>query len=50
MPEAIESFSAAAAREVAGGVPLVGWEAGASVEAALAAGCERLGSLTVWLK
>ena len=42
--------AAAAAREVAGGIPLVGWEAGASVEAALAAGCERLGSLTVWLK
>ncbi len=39
-----------AAREVAGGIPLVGWEAGASVEAAVAAGCERLGPLTVWLK
>ena len=32
---------AAAAREVAGGIPLVGWEAGASVDAAVAAGCER---------
>lgn len=42
--------AAAAAREVADGIPLVGWEAGASVEAAVAAGCERLGPLTVWLK
>ena len=42
--------AAAAAREVAAGIPLVGWEAGASVEAAVAAGCERLGPLTVWLK
>jgi hypothetical protein len=42
--------AAAAAREVAGGIPLVGWEAGASVDAAVAAGCERLGPLTVWLK
>ena len=33
--------AAAAAREVAGGIPLVGWEAGASVDAAVAAGCER---------
>jgi hypothetical protein len=42
--------AAAAAREVAAGIPLVGWEAGASVDAAVAAGCERLGPLTVWLK
>jgi len=42
--------AAAAAREVVGGTPLVGWEAGASVEAAVAAGCERLGPLSVWLK
>ncbi|TQM62817.1 hypothetical protein [Humibacillus xanthopallidus] len=42
--------AAAAAREVAPGIPLVGWEAGASVDAAVAAGCERLGPLTVWLK
>ena len=42
--------AAAAAREVADGIPLVGWEAGAGVEAAVAAGCERLGPLTVWLK
>ena len=41
---------AAAAREVAGGIPLVGWEAGASVDAAVAAGCERIGPLNVWLK
>jgi len=41
---------AAAAREVAGGIPLVGWEAGASVDAATAAGCERIGPLSVWLK
>ena len=42
--------AAGAAREVAGGIPLVGWEAGASVEAAVAAGCERIGPLAVWLK
>ena len=42
--------AAAAAREVADGIPLVGWEAGASVDAAVAAGCERLGPLSVWLK
>lgn len=42
--------AAAAARTVADGLPLVGWEAGASVEAAVAAGCERLGPLSVWLK
>ncbi|MEW1953009.1 hypothetical protein [Terrabacter sp. NPDC080008] len=42
--------AAATAREAAPGIPLVGWEAGDSVDAAVAAGCERLGSLTVWLK
>jgi hypothetical protein len=42
--------AAGAAREVAPGLPIVGWEAGATVEAAVAAGCERLGPLTVWLK
>ncbi len=40
----------AAAREVVGGIPLVGWEAGASLAAAEAAGCERLGPLTVWMR
>jgi hypothetical protein len=44
------SAAAAAAREVADGRPLVGWEAGASVAAAVAAGCERIGPLSVWLK
>ncbi|GAA1971063.1 hypothetical protein GCM10009817_08700 [Terrabacter lapilli] len=42
--------AAAAARGVVGDMPLVGWEAGDSVDAAVAAGCERLGPLTVWLK
>ncbi|CAN7335783.1 hypothetical protein LJR027_001748 [Terrabacter sp. LjRoot27] len=42
--------AAAAARGVVGGMPLVGWEAGAGVEAAVAAGCERIGPLSVWLK
>ena len=42
--------AAAAARDVVGRTPIVGWEAGASVEAAVAAGCERIGPLTVWLK
>jgi hypothetical protein len=42
--------AAAAARTVTDGLPLVGWEAGASVEAAVGAGCERLGPLSVWLK
>jgi hypothetical protein len=42
--------AALAAREVVGGIPLVGWEAGAGVDAAVAAGCERLGPLSVWLK
>ncbi len=40
----------AAAREVVGGIPLVGWEAGASLAAADAAGCERIGPLTVWIR
>jgi hypothetical protein len=44
------SAAATAAREVVGGLPLVGWEAGASVGAAEATGCERLGPLSVWLK
>ena len=42
--------AAAAARTVADGIPLVGWEAGSSVDAAVAVGCERLGPLSVWLK
>jgi len=42
--------AAASAREVAPGIPLVGWEAGDTVAAAVATGCERLGPLTVWLK
>jgi hypothetical protein len=42
--------AAAAARTVVDGIPLVGWEAGSGVEAAVAAGCERLGPLSVWLK
>lgn len=42
--------AAAAAREVVGGIPLVGWEAGHTVDAAVAAGCERIGPLSVWLK
>ncbi|WP_020142549.1 hypothetical protein [Terracoccus sp. 273MFTsu3.1] len=42
--------AAAAARDVAGGIPLVGWEAGASVAAAVSAGCELIGPLSVWLK
>jgi hypothetical protein len=42
--------AATAARAVADGIPLVGWEAGAGVEAAVGAGCERIGPLTVWLK
>jgi hypothetical protein len=33
-----------------GALPLVGWEAGAGVDAAVAAGCEVLGPLSVWLK
>jgi hypothetical protein len=42
--------AAAAARTVADGIPLVGWEAGAGLDAALAVGCEALGPLSVWLK
>ena len=42
--------AATAAREVVGGIPLVGWEAGAGRAAAVAAGCERLGPLTVWIR
>ena len=48
--EAAWGAAAAAARHVVGGIPLVGWEAGASVAAAVAAGCERIGPLSVWLK
>ena len=42
--------AAAAARDVVGALPLVGWEAGPGLDAALAAGCEALGPLSVWLK
>lgn len=49
-PERAWAAAAVAARTVTGGIPLVGWEAGASVDAAVAAGCERLGPLSVWLK
>ncbi|MCU1536711.1 MAG: hypothetical protein JWP82_1062 [Humibacillus sp.] len=42
--------AAATARDIAPGLPLVGWEAGVGLEAALAAGCEAVGALTVWLK
>ena len=49
-PDLAWSAAAAAAREVVGGIPLVGWEAGASVDAAVAAGCETIGPLSVWLK
>lgn len=42
--------AAAAARTVIGDLPLVGWEAGADLDAAVAAGCERLGPLSVWLR
>lgn len=48
--ERVWAAAALAAREVVGGIPLVGWEAGAGVDAAVAAGCERLGPLSVWLK
>ena len=40
----------AAARELAPGLPLVGWEAGDGVAAAESAGCESLGALTVWIR
>lgn len=39
-----------AAREVVGGIPIVGWETGSSIDAAVAAGCETIGSLTVWVR
>jgi len=42
--------AATAARTVAGGIPLVGWEAGDSIAAAESAGCERIGPLTVWIR
>ncbi len=48
--EAAWRAAAEAARAVSGGLPVVGWEAGASVDAAVAAGCERIGPLSVWLK
>lgn len=38
-----------AAREVVGPLPLVGWEAGDGVDAAVAAGAAPLGPLTVWI-
>jgi hypothetical protein len=41
---------AAHARELTGGLPLVGWEAGESLDQAVAAGCVRLGPLTVWIR
>jgi len=44
------SAAALAARAVAGPLPLVGWEAGPGLDAALTAGCEALGPLSVWLK
>ncbi len=49
-PERTWRGAAAAARSVAGGIPLVGWEAGDSLAAAEAAGCERIGPLTVWIR
>lgn len=39
-----------AARKVVGGMPIVGWEAGANIEAAVSAGCETLGPVTVWVR
>jgi hypothetical protein len=42
--------AATCARGLAVGLPIVGWEAGAGLDAALAAGCEAVGALTVWLK
>lgn len=41
---------AAHARELTGGLALVGWEAGDSLDQAVAAGCVRLGPLTVWIR
>jgi hypothetical protein len=49
-PKAAWAGAAAAAREVVGPLPFVGWEAGPGLDAALAAGCEALGPLSVWLK
>jgi hypothetical protein len=49
-PERTWRGAAAAAREVAAGIPLVGWEAGDSLAAAVATGCERIGRLTVWIR
>ena len=49
-PKAAWAGAAAAAREVVGPLPLVGWEAGPGLDAALADGCEALGPLSVWLK
>jgi hypothetical protein len=40
----------AAVREIAPGMPVAGWEAGGAVAAAEAAGCERLGTLTIWIR
>ena len=39
-----------AAREVVGGIPIASWETGSSIDAAVAAGCETLGPLTVWVR
>jgi hypothetical protein len=39
----------AAANDLIGAMPLVGWDAGSGVEAAVSAGAERLGPLTVWI-
>lgn len=41
---------AARAHPLTGGLPLVGWDAGDSLEKALAAGCTPLGTLTVWIR
>ncbi|RKT77694.1 hypothetical protein DFJ68_1118 [Terracoccus luteus] len=38
------------ARSLVGDVPLVGWEAGPGLEAALAAGYEAVGRLSVWVR
>jgi hypothetical protein len=48
--DATWTAAAAAARQAVGRLPLVGWEAGAGVDAAVAAGCELLGPLSVWLR
>ncbi|MGW5238202.1 hypothetical protein ACWEOW_04670 [Monashia sp. NPDC004114] len=49
-PERTWRGAATAAHEVVDGIPLVGWEAGDSLAAAVAAGCERIGPLTVWIR